>query len=162
DLETICLKCLEKDPRLRYATTQALAEDLARYLQDEPISARSVNLLERLGRTLARSQYDKEFRNWGQGLISLGIVIFITHLATSLLLHGQYREPIAYWGPRSIMLVLIVIGLYRYRPHSLFLPTSSAERVIWAVWLGYVLAFASMLWVMLILAAGSQHVHPHL
>jgi eukaryotic-like serine/threonine-protein kinase len=159
DLETICMKCLEKDPRLRYATAEALADDLHRYLQNEAISARSINILERLGRTLSRSEHDKEFRHWGEGLIGLGLIIFIAHLCTSLLLRSEYREPIAFWGPRSLMLIGILIGLLRYRPHSLFLPTSSAERVVWAVWLGYLLGFGSIFWVTTTLERGSEHPH---
>jgi len=47
DLSTICLKCLEKDPKRRYSSAFALAEDLERWLKHEPIQARRTGIVDR-------------------------------------------------------------------------------------------------------------------
>ena len=48
DLETICLKCLEREPQARYGSAARFADDLERWLEDKPIQARKVSVPERL------------------------------------------------------------------------------------------------------------------
>jgi hypothetical protein len=55
DVETICLKCLQKEPGKRYGSSQALSEDLRRFLDSRPIQARRTSPVERMARWCRRN-----------------------------------------------------------------------------------------------------------
>ena len=117
DLETICLKCLEKDPQRRYADAEALALDLERYLCGEAISAKSINWLERVDAALRRSQYDVQFRAYGPMLWGFALVVLLTEMILNLVI--LTNQPI--WLIPLIQVSRVVcFGLiyWRFRPSS--------------------------------------------
>ncbi len=78
ELETICLKCLEREPARRYAGVAALAEDLRRYLANEPILARPPGHVERLRRFTRRHRIGIAAGTMVIATLSAGIAVSTT------------------------------------------------------------------------------------
>jgi serine/threonine protein kinase len=84
DLETVCLKCLEKDPQRRYLSAAELADDLGRFLDGQSVLAVPLSVMERIGRLAARDGY--------QIIEPLGVGPQST---VYLALYGPLKHPVA-------------------------------------------------------------------
>jgi WD40 repeat protein/tRNA A-37 threonylcarbamoyl transferase component Bud32 len=89
DLETITLKCLSKDKTHRYATAEALAEDLERWLRGEPISARPAGKLERVVKYIKRKPVTAAL---AASLLALLFLILIGGPLIAMREYGLRRE----------------------------------------------------------------------
>ena len=108
ELEFICLRCLEKDPRKRYPTAAALAADLKRYLQGEEPHAGPTSLVTRL-RRWARRESEVACRLVGQGLIlALTQVNFLINPAPDVAVHLATTVVELLWLCSSLLLRRVV------------------------------------------------------
>jgi hypothetical protein len=85
DLATICLKCLERDPNRRYSSAADVAAELRRYLRGEPIHARPLSRVARLGRWARREP-------WKAIVATLTVVLAIAGPTAAVLLETQRAE----------------------------------------------------------------------
>ncbi len=138
DLQTICLKCLRKEPDQRYASAAELAADLQHFLKSEPITARSLNLLERVAWTLERSRDVREFSKYSRLFFAFAAIVFVIEMIS-------YRMSVsgvsvaAFAGVQSLRFVLMGVAIWHYRKDGL-LPRNATERLLGSIWIGYILA----------------------
>jgi eukaryotic-like serine/threonine-protein kinase len=112
DLETICLKCLRKEPAKRFATAKDLGDDLRRWLNGQPIRARRTSLVERAMRSAAKQP--------GTTIVGIVVVLFtgymiFRYVSEQVLIFAPYKEDFVHQLERQEQLIeLLILGTFTF------------------------------------------------
>ncbi len=117
DLNTICLKCLEKDPKRRYSSALALAEDLERWLRHEPIQARRTGIFTRGGKWVRRNPK----------LVATGVAGLVLGAAVIWLIRGELFRAYQFNPPEKSIAVLPFVDLSQAKDQEYFCDGMSEE-----------------------------------
>jgi serine/threonine-protein kinase len=131
-LEAVCLKCLRKEPRLRYPSARDLGEDLERFLAGQPTKARPANPATLFWLWCRRPQ---RIRDGGLAMVTVNAIAFIT-FAVGLLgvvlgvVPVVEREPVAAYA--------LACMVANFAP-GIWLGVKTLQRRLWAIWGGNLL-----------------------
>jgi hypothetical protein len=159
DLETICLKCLEKQPRRRYATAADLASDLRAFLHDEPISAQSLTVFDQVARSLSHHSFDARFRGFANQLLVFAPVPLVLHAIAYAIFRNKPYYPLAMVLTTATMVFTLLPLLVAYSGQTLRDLPAWQRRHFLTMRIGNVLAMAvTLVIVLLSVPANSTYV----
>jgi serine/threonine protein kinase len=150
DLETICLKCLEKKPQNRYATAADLARDLHAYLHDEPIQAQNLTIFDKVARTITHHGLDDRVRGMANWILCFSPLPLTVHLVAFAFFYGKPYYATGMIATSSVMLFTLPPLLIRFSSPSLRLIPTWQRKHFLTTWLGHTVAMAVLLAVVLI------------
>ena len=150
DLETICLKCLEKRPQRRYASAGDLAADLRAYLQGEPISAQSLTVFDQVARSISHNSFDARFRGFANLLLGFAPIPLVVHLIAYAIFASRSYYPLAMVTTTCVMIFTMVPLLLLFGVPTLQNVPAWQRRHFLTMWIGHLFAMAVTLFIVLL------------
>lgn len=142
DLETIILRCLQKQPADRYDSAQSLAEDLTRFINDQPLLSQSKNWLRKIGHAVSHRRQTMSMSSWPAFFMSATSLIISQMIVTAILMTGAnpWLTYVALGTHYAIWMILYWIFLV-----SRSNLVSMVERSSMSLQLGMMIALLSLL-----------------
>jgi hypothetical protein len=139
DLAAICLRCLEKNPALRYSSAAALARDLDLFLRGEAVAARKTTLWDQAARLVRHRQMDVNWGAWATLSLCLAPLPLLSHAAVFVFFRNRPEYPLVAitvsMATVAVMLSSILLG----KRASMRVIAPAERRQITSTWLGYVI-----------------------
>jgi hypothetical protein len=130
------LKCLEKNPAHRYPSAAALAEDLDRFLNGEPVAARKMTLVDQMVRLLGHSQLDADFGGWAKLTFWMAPLPLLIHALVFAFFQNEPEYPLVALGVSMTMIAGLLYWLIFRRRGTLRGVAPLQRRQLQSIWLG--------------------------